>query len=62
MAFHAGAPEGERFPRKARGAVCDEIVSPGRFDDYVSSTMSAAKAAAATGGGGGDGGGSGSEL
>ena len=59
--FHAGAPDGERFPRTQGGAVCDEIVSPGRFDSYVSATLGAAKAAAAgAGGGGGGGGGDGS--
>lgn len=62
MAFHAGAPEGEKFPRKNGGAVCDEIVSPGRFDEYVSTTMAAAKAAGGGGSGGDDGGGSSSEL
>ena len=43
--FHAGAPEGERFPRKQGGAVCDEIVSPGRFEQYIGDTLSAARAA-----------------
>ncbi len=55
VAFHAGAPEGERFPRKAAGAVCDEIVAPGRFDEYVGATLDAARAAAGSGGGSGDG-------
>jgi hypothetical protein len=55
VAFHAGAPEGERFPRKAAGAVCDEIVAPGRFDEYVGATLDAARAAAGSGGGSGGG-------
>ena len=41
--FTAAAPEGKPFPREMPGSVCDEIVSPGRFNKYVTETVKATR-------------------
>ena len=41
--FTASTPDGKPFPREMPGSVCDEIVSPGRFERYVKESVKATR-------------------